>query len=116
MDRHNQLLKGALKLLYAMLRSERKRLHTAKVKASAKVFEDKSIIGGTIVGCIARLEAIRSTNPFAILVEEASEVLEPLLVSCFCSSTCKLEMIGMPRQVLSRACLAFRHRLARTWH
>lgn len=46
------------------------------------------------IGCIARLEAIRSTKPFAVLVEEASEVLEPLLFSCLCNSTCKLEMIG----------------------
>ena len=41
-----------------------------------------------------RLEAIRSCKPFAIVVEEASEVLEPLLFSCLCSSTVKLEMIG----------------------
>ena len=36
----------------------------------------------------------RATKPFAILVEEASEVLEPLLFSCLGSSTCKLELIG----------------------
>ena len=73
---------------------KRKRLHEAEVRASARVYENKSVIGGTIVGCISRLEAIRSTNPFAIVVEEASEVLEPLLFSCFCQSTLKLEMIG----------------------
>ena len=39
------------------------------------------------MGCISRLEAIRSTRPFAVVVEEASEVLEPLLFSCFVSST-----------------------------
>ena len=39
------------------------------------------------MGCISRLEAIRSTRPFAVVVEEASEVLEPLLFSCFCDST-----------------------------
>ncbi|CAK9039188.1 NFX1-type zinc finger-containing protein 1 [Durusdinium trenchii] len=72
----------------------RKKLHDAEVRASARVYEDKSIIGGTIVGCISRLEAIRSTRPFAVVVEEASEVLEPLLFSCFCDSTVKLEMIG----------------------
>ena len=36
----------------------------------------------------------RATNPFAVLVEEASEVLEPLLFACLGSSTCKLELIG----------------------
>lgn len=39
------------------------------------------------MGCISRLEAIRSTRPFAVVVEEASEVLEPLLFSCFVLST-----------------------------
>lgn len=66
----------------------------AKIKASSAVYENKEIIGGTIVGCIARLEAIRSTSPFAILIEEASEVMEPLLFACLGPSTCKLEMIG----------------------
>ncbi|KAI9096945.1 hypothetical protein DFS34DRAFT_128949 [Phlyctochytrium arcticum] len=75
----------------ALLRKEY-RLET--VKANARVYEGKTIIGGTIVGCISRLSAIRSTNPFAVLVEEASEVMEPLLFACLTSSTCKLEMIG----------------------
>lgn len=69
-------------------------LHHETVRASARVYEGKSVIGGTITGCVARLEAIRTTNPFAVLVEEASEVMEPLLFSCFSSSTVKLEMIG----------------------
>jgi hypothetical protein len=37
---------------------------------------------------------LRATKPFAILVEEASEVLEPLLFSCLTPSTYKLELIG----------------------
>lgn len=72
---------------------------TAKVKANARVYEGMEVIGGTIVGCVTRLEAIRGTNPFAILVEEASEVLEPLLFSCIVPSTVKLEMIGDHRQL-----------------
>ncbi|KAG6967558.1 hypothetical protein JG688_00006251 [Phytophthora aleatoria] len=64
------------------------------LRANSRVYEGKSVIGGTITGCVSRLEAIRTTNPFAILVEEASEVMEPLLLSCFSSSTRKLEMIG----------------------
>lgn len=64
------------------------------LRANSRVYEGKSVIGGTITSCVSRLEAIRTTNPFAVLVEEASEVMEPLLVSCFSSSTCKLEMIG----------------------
>ncbi|TDH66050.1 hypothetical protein CCR75_007122 [Bremia lactucae] len=69
-------------------------LHRELLRANSRVYEGKSVIGGTITGCVSRLEAIRTTNPFAILVEEASEVMEPLLVSCFSSSTQKLEMIG----------------------
>jgi len=80
-------------LKYHAAQSQRE-YHDAKVKASAYVYEGKEIIAGTIVGCISRLEAIRSTNPFAIVIEEASEVMEPLLFACICPTTCKLEMIG----------------------
>lgn len=52
----------------------RQELNNAKVRAKARVYENKSIIGGTIVGCISRLESIRATRPFAVVVEEASEV------------------------------------------
>ena len=40
------------------------------------------------------MESIRKIKPFAILVEEASEVLEPLLFSCLGEDTVKFEMIG----------------------
>lgn len=43
----------------------RKRMHDAESRAKARVFENKTVIGGTIVGCIARLEQIRATRPFA---------------------------------------------------
>jgi len=77
----------------------RKNFLGAKVRAKAKVYENKSIIGGTMVGCITRLESIRKTRPFAVIVEEASEVLEPLLFSCLSEATVKLEMIGDHRQL-----------------
>ena len=72
----------------------REEYHKAKVRAKSEVYEKKEVIGGTIVGCIGRLESIRKTKPFAILVEEASEVLEPLLFSCLGEATMKFEMIG----------------------
>ncbi|TYZ68458.1 hypothetical protein PybrP1_004317 [[Pythium] brassicae (nom. inval.)] len=81
-------------LLKQAIGSSKRALYFEELKLKARAFEGKAVIGGTITGCVARLEAIRATNPFAILVEEASEVLEPLLFSCLCSSTCKLEMIG----------------------
>ena len=37
----------------------RREHHEAKIRANTKVYENKAIIGGTIVGCIQRLEAIR---------------------------------------------------------
>jgi len=91
---HKQQLERVLAYIRMKMPVERKRLQEAMVRASAKVYEDKSVIGGTIVGCIARLEAIRATNPFAIMLEEASEVLEPLLFACMSKSMVKLEMIG----------------------
>ena len=72
----------------------REEYHNAKVRAKSEVYEQKTVIGGTIVGCIGRLESIRKTKPFAILVEEASEVLEPLLFACLGEETAKFEMIG----------------------
>ena len=74
-------------------------LQQAKTRAKARVYENKTVIGGTMVGCISRLESIRKTKPFAVVVEEASEVLEPLLFSCLSESTLKLEMIGDHRQL-----------------
>eukprot|EP01088_Endostelium_zonatum_P017523 TRINITY_DN51_c4_g1_i2.p1 TRINITY_DN51_c4_g1~~TRINITY_DN51_c4_g1_i2.p1 ORF type:complete len:2678 (+),score=278.13 TRINITY_DN51_c4_g1_i2:23-8035(+) len=80
-------------------KSSYKKYKEARVKANAVVYERKKVIGGTIVGCIKRLDAIRATSPFAILIEEASEVQEPLLFSCLVQSTCKLELIGDHRQL-----------------
>ena len=40
----------------------RRRHHDAVVRAKTKVYENKAVIGGTIVGCITRLEAIRLGN------------------------------------------------------
>ncbi|KAJ3187506.1 hypothetical protein HDU85_006800 [Gaertneriomyces sp. JEL0708] len=84
----------ATKVLTAEINNCRKAYYFAKVRANARVYEGKSIIGGTIVGCVTRLQALRNIKPFAILVEEASEVLEPLLFACIGSTTVKLEMIG----------------------
>ena len=72
----------------------REEYRNSKIRAKSRVYESKTVIGGTIVGCIGRLESIRKVKPFAILVEEASEVLEPLLFSCLCEDTVKFEMIG----------------------
>eukprot|EP00727_Mastigamoeba_balamuthi_P005898 m51a1_g1928 hypothetical protein (3697) ;mRNA; f:880111-891708 len=77
----------------------RKEHYKAKIRANSRVYQDTEVIAGTIVGCITRLEAIRATNPFAIVVEEASEVSEPLLFACLGPSTCKLELIGDHRQL-----------------
>jgi hypothetical protein len=87
------------KLLTKETARRRKVYNDEKIKAKARVYEGKEVIGGTIVGCISRLESIRSTNPFAIVVEEASEVLEPMLFACLTPSTVKLEMIGDHKQL-----------------
>lgn len=94
MMNHKKQLDAVHDAMKARIPLERKKLQEAIVRANAKAYENKSVIFGTIVGCIGRLEAIRATNPFAILVEEASEVLEPLLYACVGPSTVKFEMIG----------------------
>ena len=99
MEKVKNLLKTANTRTRIAIAEVRKDLQRAQVQAKARIYENKSIIGGTMVGCIARLEAIRTTRPFAVVVEEASEVLEPLLFSCLSESTVKLEMIGDHRQL-----------------
>ncbi|KAJ9438061.1 Helicase required for RNAi-mediated heterochromatin assembly 1 [Diplonema papillatum] len=96
---HERVVAEKLETLQKETMRAREELRLARVRARMKSYEGKAIVGGTIVGCITRLEAIRALNPFAIVIEEASEVLEPLLLSCLCSSTCKLEMIGDHRQL-----------------
>jgi hypothetical protein len=97
-DLWNQMKTAALKVKLA-LSVTREDYRQAQIRAKTRMYENKSVIGGTMVGCISRLDAIRATRPFAVVVEEASEVLEPLLFSCLTESTIKLEMIGDHRQL-----------------
>jgi hypothetical protein len=71
----------------------RKRFHEAETRAKARVFENKTVIGGTIVGCIARLEQIRATRPFAVSFTQHDTL--PIIISLvvlfpFCLLTSRL--------------------------
>ncbi len=71
-----------------------------KAVASAMSLKQATVIGGTIVGAARRLPALRAAEPFAIIVEEACEVMEPTLVSVLAvPSLQKLELIGDQRQL-----------------
>lgn len=94
----SQLEKASIFVRKALQRA-RTELKEAQIRAKARLYENRSVLGGTMVGCVSRLDSIRSVRPFAVVVEEASEVLEPLLFSCLCDSTMKLEMIGDHRQL-----------------
>ena len=54
-----------------------------KNEAGSLVFRGARVVGATGVGASRRLEAIRAAEPFAVLVEEACEVMEPTLVCDF---------------------------------
>ena len=54
-----------------------------KNEAGSLVFRGARVVGATVVGASRRLEAIRAAEPFAVLVEEACEVMEPTLVCDF---------------------------------
>lgn len=61
----------------------------------AEAFRKAKIVGATVVGASRRLDAIRAAEPFAIIVEEACEVMEPALMSVLAvPSVCKLELVG----------------------
>jgi len=74
------------------------RIHRAEVAAG--VFKNARIIGATVTGAAKRLEAIRAAEPFAVVVEEACEVMEPTLMAVLAvSSLRKLELVGDHRQL-----------------
>lgn len=71
-----------------------------RAEASGRVLKRATVIGGTIVGAAKRLAALRAAEPFAVIVEEACEVLEPTLISVLSvPSLKKLELIGDHRQL-----------------
>ncbi|KAI0561167.1 DNA2/NAM7 helicase [Gracilaria domingensis] len=69
-------------------------------EAAAYSFKSARVIGATVIGATRRLHALRASEPFAMIVEEACEVLEPTLVSVLSvRSLRKLELIGDHRQL-----------------
>lgn len=71
-----------------------------KAEAGAQAFRNARIVGSTVVGASRRLEAMRAAGPFAVVVEEACEVIEPTLMSVLaCNTLRKLELIGDHRQL-----------------
>ena len=71
-----------------------------RAEAGAHALKSASIIGATVVGAARRLEAIRAAEPFAVVVEEACEVMEPTLMAVLAvKSLRKLELIGDHRQL-----------------
>lgn len=71
-----------------------------KQEANAMTLKNATVIGGTIVGAARRLYALRAAEPFAIIVEEACEVMEPTLIAVLAvESLQKLELIGDHQQL-----------------
>lgn len=69
-------------------------------ESAALAFKNARVVGATIVGATRRLHAIRASEPFAMIVEEACEVMEPTLLSMLSvPSLQKLELIGDHRQL-----------------
>lgn len=69
-------------------------------EAASFTFKRARVIGATVVGATRRLQSLRASEPFAMIVEEACEVMEPTLVSVLSvRSLQKLEMIGDHRQL-----------------
>ena len=76
------------------------RARRERAEAAGFVYKKARLIGATVVGATRRLQAIRASEPFAMIVEEACEVLEPTLVAVLAvRSLRKLELIGDHRQL-----------------
>jgi hypothetical protein len=71
-----------------------------KAEAGAAVLKNATIVGATVVGISKRLDKVRAAEPFAAVVEEACEVMEPTLISVLAvRSLQKLELVGDHRQL-----------------
>ena len=71
-----------------------------KNEAGAQAFKASKLIGATVVGAARRLDAIRASEPFAVVVEEACEVMEPTIIAVLAvKSLQKLELVGDHRQL-----------------
>ena len=71
-----------------------------RAEASADAFKKARLIAATVVGGVRRLEALRAAEPFAAVVEEACEVMEPTLMAVLSMrSLQKLELVGDHRQL-----------------
>eukprot|EP00599_Poterioochromonas_sp_BG-1_P007046 CAMPEP_0173142332 /NCGR_PEP_ID=MMETSP1105-20130129/6029_1 /TAXON_ID=2985 /ORGANISM="Ochromonas sp., Strain BG-1" /LENGTH=1951 /DNA_ID=CAMNT_0014055711 /DNA_START=962 /DNA_END=6817 /DNA_ORIENTATION=- len=99
----SRFISTAIQLLSKLMRKADLYIDEArrmKAVASALSLKQATVIGGTIVGAARRLPALRAAEPFAIIVEEACEVMEPTLVSVLAvPSLQKLELIGDQRQL-----------------
>lgn len=99
----NRYFSMSIQYLRLILRYADKHVDEARrmrAEASGAALKKAAIIGGTIVGAAKRLSALRAAEPFAVIVEEACEVLEPTLISVLSvSSLQKLELIGDHRQL-----------------
>lgn len=73
---------------------------TTKAEAGAATMKKAIVVGATVVGASRRLETLRAAEPFAAVVEEACEVMEPTLISVLAvKSLQKLELVGDHRQL-----------------
>ena len=71
-----------------------------RAEASADAFKKARLIAATVVGGVRRLEPLRAAEPFAAVVEEACEVMEPALMAVLSMrSLRKLELVGDHRQL-----------------
>ena len=71
-----------------------------RAEASADAFKKARLIACTVVGGVRRIEALRAAEPFAAVVEEACEVMEPTLMAVLSlRSLQKLELVGDQRQL-----------------
>lgn len=69
-------------------------------EAGSHAFRKARLVAATVVGASRRLEAVRAAEPFAVVVEEACEVMEPTIMSVLAvKSLRKLELVGDHRQL-----------------
>lgn len=105
-ERYNSIAKILRYASYLLIelkhncRGEVQKRRNTYVQSKAIAFKRARVIGATVVGASKRLDAIRAAEPFAIIVEEACEVMEPVLMSVLAvKSLKKLELVGDHRQL-----------------
>ena len=76
------------------LQDTMKQKRSLQILSDQKVFDKVDIVAMTTTGCAKNYDLLRNANFPIVIVEEAAEVFEGHIISCFSKKTEHLVLIG----------------------